>query len=298
MIFLLASTAATPPVFAFASALLVLALGVSATKIEWAENVWNPSTGCHKVSPGCRLCYMFTEVENRLQGKVRGKYAHGTHLVLHPTTLRDMASESTPSKVFVNSMSDAFHEAVPDEYVFELFEAMAEAPWHSYMLLTKRAERLAEFGPYLPWADHVMMGVTVDNGDSVHRLDLLRASEAPRTFVSFEPLIGSVLDENGEVDLTGIDLAIVGGESSKHTPGEKDATRMKAEWAREIREACAAQDVPLHFKQWGAYDADGKLVGTKKAGRVLDGRTHDAEPTWFPDFMREAGLRAAAHRAA
>ena len=270
---------------------------MSLTKIEWAEQVWNPSTGCHRVSPGCRVCYMMTEVDNRLQHRVPGKYAHGTEVVLHPRTLDDMKAVTTPSKVFVNSMSDAFHEAVPDEYVFEMFEAMAEAPWHSYMVLTKRAERLARLGPSLPWADHVMMGVTVDNRDSVYRLDRLRASGATRTFVSFEPLLGSVLDADGEVDLSGIDLAIVGGESSKYTPGEADATPMEADWAREIRDACVAQSVALHFKQWGAHDADGELVGTKRAGRVLDGRTHDAEPSWFPEFMREAGLRAAAHRA-
>lgn len=277
-------------------AAVVAVVGMAATKIEWAENVWNPTTGCSRITPGCELCYMFAEVEGRLQYNLSGKYAAGTAVTLHPAALSDMAAITKPSKVFVNSMSDLFHEAIPDEFVFEVFEAMAEAPWHLYMILTKRERRLMELGPSLPWADHIMMGVTAESAAHRGRLDALRASGARRTFVSFEPLIGSVLDQYGRLDLSGIDYAIAGGESNKHDPDEYKATAMKPEWAIEVRDACTEQGVAFHFKQWGAYDEHGERVGTKRAGRALDGHEHDEEPEWFDSFMRRANLLATAAR--
>ncbi|WP_218830432.1 DUF5131 family protein [Rubrivirga marina] len=293
MIVLVTVVTAAPLPLALAAA-LVAAVGMAATKIEWAEETWNPTTGCTRVSPGCDRCYMFSEVESRLQYNVPGKYAAGTAVTLHPRTLDATASVLTPSKVFVNSMSDLLHEAIPDEFVYEVFEAMGRAPWHLYMVLTKRERRLAELGPHLPWGDHVMAGVSVEDAERSYRLDALRECGARRTFVSFEPLLGSVLDADGHVDLTGIDYAIVGGESDSHTPGEAGARPMRPEWAREIRDACAEQGVAFHFKQWGAHDAEGDLVGTKRAGRELDGRTHDDEPEWYAEFMRHACLQAAA----
>lgn len=282
---------------ALLAALAVLGVGMAATKIEWAENVWNPTTGCTRVSDGCDLCYMFAEVENRLQHRVGAKYTHGTAVTLHPRSLGDMAAVTVPSKVFVNSMSDLFHESIPDEFVFEVFEAMAAAPWHLYMVLTKRDRRLAELGPSLPWADHVMMGVSVEDLPQVTRIDALRASGARRTFVSFEPLLGPVVGEDGRLDLTGIDYAIAGGESNKYQTGTRPPVPLEAKWVRDIRDACEEQGVAFHFKQWGAHDEHGAKVGAKKAGRTLDGREHEEEPAWYGPFMRRASLLAAAARA-
>lgn len=280
-----------------AAALAVVCVGMAATKIEWAENVWNPTTGCTRVSEGCDLCYMFAEVENRLQHRVGAKYTHGTAVTLHPGSLADMERVTVPSKVFVNSMSDLFHEAIPDEYVFEVFEAMAAAPWHLYMILTKRATRLRELGPSLPWGDHVMMGVSVEDASQVSRIADLRECGARRTFVSFEPLLGSVADSDGQIDLAGIDYAIAGGESKKFVNDDtRNPVALDGDWVRELRDACAAQRVAFHFKQWGAHDEHGDLVGTKKAGRTLDGRKHDEEPDWYGPFMRRAALLAAAAR--
>lgn len=269
---------------------------MATTKIEWAERVWNPTTGCSRVSKGCDLCYMFAEIENRLQHRIPGKYAHGAKITLHPRSLDDMWKETAPGKVFVNSMSDLFHEGVPDEYIAEVFDAMAAAPWHLYMVLTKRPDRLATLGPSLDWGEHVMAGVSVENAAQVPRIDALRASGALRTFVSFEPLIGSVVGPGGELDLAGVDYAIVGGESRKHKTGGREPIAMKLEWARDIRDACSEQGVAFHFKQWGAHDEQGERVGTKRAGRHLDGRTHDDEPDWYGPFMRRAELLAAAER--
>jgi len=300
MTHLLLATAFSPvmgdPVLV-AAVLAAVGIGMAATKIEWAENVWNPTTGCDRVSDGCDLCYMFAEVENRLQHRVGAKYTHGTAVTLHPGSLRDMAKVTVPSKVFVNSMSDLFHEAIPDEYVFEVFEAMAAAPWHLYMILTKRATRLRELGPSLPWADHVMMGVSVEDASQVSRINDLRECGARRLFVSFEPLLDSVSDATGRVDLSGIDYAIAGGESKKFS---NDATRppvaLEEQWVLDIRDSCAEQGVAFNFKQWGAHDEHGALVGTKKAGRTLDGKEHDEEPDWYGPFMRRAALLAAAAR--
>lgn len=262
----------------------------SKTNIEWAEYVWNTTTGCTRVSRGCVNCYMFREVEGRLQFQTAGKYVHGTAVTLHPHTLGDMERELVPGKVFVDSMSDLFHEAIPDEFIFEVFEAMARAPWHLYMILTKRDARLAELGPSLPWADHVMMGVSVESAEFAHRLDAVRRSGATRTFASLEPLVGSVLDADGRLDLSGIDYVIACGESG---PG---AEPMAIEWVREIRDACTKQGSAFHFKQWGEYAHDGEKLGKKEAGRVLDGRLHDDEPDWHKPFMERARLLSLAEQ--
>ena len=280
-----------PDAAALLAALGFFALGMAGlTKIEWADRSWNPATGCTRVSRGCENCYMFWDVENRLMHNPNGRYVHGTAVTLHPHALGEMARILEPGKVFVNSMSDLFHETIPDEYVFRVFEAMAEAPWHLYMILTKRADRLRELGPALPWADYIMMGVSVEDASQVHRIDALRTSGAIRTFVSFEPLVDSVLDDQSQLDLSGIDYAIVGGES-----GPK-AARMEPAWAREVRDACREQSVAFHFKQWGRFNAVGEAVGKSKAGRELDGHTYGEEPAWLESFMRRSRLLAAAER--
>ena len=195
LLVLLANASSSPAALPIVLALSLLALGMAGvTKIEWAEMVWNPTTGCDHVSRGCDNCYMFRDIENRLIHNPVGKYVYGTPITLQPGSLDDMERVVEPQKVFVNSMSDLFHEGVPDEFVFEVFDAMGRAPWHLYMVLTKRSARLRELGPSLPWGDHVMMGVSVESKKFVPRIDALRDSRGARTFVSFEPLVGSVVD--------------------------------------------------------------------------------------------------------
>lgn len=166
-----------------------------------------------------------------------------------------------PRIIFVNSMSDLFHERVPDAFIGDVFTAMNRADWHVYQILTKRADRLAELDPNLSWAPHIWMGVSIENNECVHRLDRLRGTDAHVKFLSLEPLLGPLSD----LDLQGIDWVIVGGESG---PG---ARFMNPEWVRLIRDQCLAANTPFFFKQWGG-------VNKKKAGRVLDGRTWDEMP--------------------
>lgn len=270
---------------AVAAALVVAVPLISATKIEWAEDTWNPATGCTRVGPECLHCYMFTSVERRY-GWMNPRYPNGTELTIHPDKLGEAAARFEPGRLFVNSMSDWLHESIPDEFVFETVEAMREAPWHLHMPLTKRAWRLAQIGPYVDWPACVMAGVSVGVHEQVVRIDQLRASGAKKAYVSFEPLLESV-DPDGTLDLTGIDLAIVGGESG---PG---ARAMDEAWALEIRAACERSGTAFFFKQWGRYDAEGRDVGKERAGRVLDGRTWEEQPPWYEGFMREAGLLAA-----
>ena len=238
--------------------------------IEWTEATWNPVTGCDKVSPGCAHCYAETFAE-RFRG-VRGHpYEQGFDLQLRPERLKQPLAWRKPQMIFVNSMSDLFHERIPEEYVASVFDVMQQASWHTFQILTKRSDRLADLAGKLPWPDNVWMGVSVENQRWTTRIDALRRVPAAIRFLSCEPLLGPL-----ELDLTGIHWVIVGGESGH------GARPMQPAWVHGIRVQCEEQRVAFFFKQWGAHDEAGKRVGKGKAGRILSGRTWNRMPNLTP----------------
>lgn len=222
------------------------------SKIEWTECTWNPVTGCTKISPGCLNCYA-ERMARRLQAMGQPNYRNGFRLTVHPHMLDIPLQWRRPRMIFVNSMSDLFHKDVPLNFILKVFEVMQQASQHRFQILTKRSERLAQLSPRLPWPDNVWMGVTVENGDYVFRIEGLKQTGAAVKFISFEPLIGPV----SHVTLKGIDWAIVGGESG---PG---ARPMQHEWATDIRDQCLADGIAFFFKQWGGPNK-------KVTGRTLD----------------------------
>lgn len=230
------------------------------SSIEWTDATWNPVTGCDKVSAGCRHCYA-ERFARRLQAMGNPRYVNGTAVTLHWDLLKQPLAWRAPRLVFVNSMSDLFHEEVPAAFVEQVFEVAAAADRHTFQILTKRPKRLLELAPKLPWPPNVWVGVSVESRDYVWRIDTLRTVPAAVRFLSMEPLRGPVNDLN----LEDIHWVIVGGESG---PG---ARPMRPEWVRRIREECRAQRVAFFFKQWGGPNK-------KAAGRMLDGRTWDEMP--------------------
>lgn len=230
------------------------------THIEWTESTWNPITGCTKISAGCQNCYA-ERLACRLQMMGQKNYKNGFDVTLHPESLKLPMTWKKPQRIFVNSMSDLFHEKVPDDFIFNVFEVMCAADWHQYQILTKRSERMRELSERLPVRDNIWLGVTVENADYVYRLDDLRATKTGLRFVSFEPLLGPIIGAN----LENIDWAIVGGESGPY------ARPMEEEWVLAIREACQKHETSFFFKQWGGKNK-------KTAGRVLQGRTWDNIP--------------------
>jgi protein gp37 len=228
--------------------------------IEWTEATWNPVTGCSKVSPGCAHCYAETFAE-RWRGLTGHPYEQGFDLKLWPQRLEIPLRWRRPRTIFVNSMSDLFHEAIPDAYIAEVFEVMRRADWHVFQVLTKRPERLEALAADLPWPPHVWMGVSIENRRFVHRADHLRRTPAQIKFISAEPLLGPLEG----LDLADVDWLIAGGESGpRHRP-------MRIQWARDLRDRCTEEDVAFFFKQWGG-------IRSKTGGRVLDGRTWDELP--------------------
>ncbi len=230
------------------------------SSIEWTESTWNPVTGCTKVSPGCRHCYAETLAE-RWRGTPDHPYEQGFDLRLWSDRLDLPLTWRKPRTIFVNSMSDLFHERIPLDFVREVFRVMERASWHTFQILTKRASRLAELAPGLNWPDNVWMGVSVETPQYLWRLERLRQVPAVVRFVSFEPLLAQI----GTIDLREIRWVIVGGESGRR------ARPMKPEWVREIRDQCLQAEVPFFFKQWGG-------TNKKKAGRILDSLTWDDMP--------------------
>ena len=228
--------------------------------IEWTDATWNPVTGCTKISPGCKHCYA-ERMAGRLRLMGQRNYVNGFELTLQPHMLELPLKLKTPKRIFVNSMSDLFHVDVPVSFIEDVFSVMKRAPWHQYQVLTKRSERLRELSPQLEWTPQIWMGVSVENDDYVGRIDDLRTTGARVKFLSLEPLLGPLR----ELNLTGIDWVIVGGESG---PGARPISR---EWVRDIRDQCQQAGVPFFFKQWGG-------VRKKEAGRRLDGRTYDEFP--------------------
>jgi protein gp37 len=238
------------------------------TSIEWTEQTWNPAVGCSKVSPGCANCYA-EAMAKRLQAmKVHG-YENGFALTMLPNRLEEPLKRMKPTIYFVNSMSDIFHEEIPDDYIRQVFDVIRQAPQHTFQVLTKRAERMTLFFKDYPPPKNAWLGVTVeDKKYGVPRLDWLRQVPAFIRFASVEPL----LEDLGKLDLAGIHWVIVGGES-----GPK-ARPMQQEWVLNIKRQCDEQRSAFFFKQWGGWGVDGKKRAKKQNGRLLQGRTWDAVP--------------------
>jgi protein gp37 len=243
------------------------------SKIEWTDATWNPVRGCSKISPGCKNCYAERFAE-RFRGVPGHPFEQGFDVRLVPEKLSEPLRWKTPRKIFVNSMSDLFHESIPDSYILQVAEVMQKANWHIFQILTKRHERMAKLlsGPMKAFAaePHIWWGVSVENRKhGLPRLRKLQKTPIAVRFLSIEPL----LEDLGEFDLHGISWVIVGGESG---PG---ARPMQPEWVRSIQIQCSRYKVPFFFKQWG---------GTRKklAGRDLDGRTYSE----FPELDRVGSL--------
>lgn len=232
----------------------------SKSSIEWTEATWNPVTGCSKISPGCKNCYA-ERMASRLRAMGQPNYVNGFELTLQPHTLELPLKWRTPQIIFVNSMSDLFHEDVPLEYIQRVFDVMNRADHHVYQVLTKRAERLALVSSELEWGSNIWMGVSVESQAYLERINHLKQTGAQIKFLSLEPLLGAL----PTLELRGIDWVIVGGESG---PG---ARPMNVEWVLDIRDQCCQANVPFFFKQWGG-------TNKKRAGRLLDNRTWDQMP--------------------
>ncbi|MGA9750179.1 MAG: phage Gp37/Gp68 family protein [Acidobacteriota bacterium] len=228
--------------------------------IEWTESTWNPVTGCSKVSPGCKHCYA-ERMAKRLQAMGQANYENGFAVTLHEKALELPLKWKKPQTIFVNSMSDLFHEEVPEAFIMRVFEVMNRASWHCFQILTKRSGRLRELSSRLPWAPNIWMGVSVETKEYYSRIGDLRGTGASIKFLSCEPLLGPL----PRLPLKGIDWVIAGGES-----GPRSRT-MNPSWAEGVRDECLKASVPFFFKQWGG-------TNKKKAGRLLDGRTWDQMP--------------------
>jgi len=253
------------------------------SKIEWTDATWNPVRGCTKVSAGCTHCYAETFAE-RFRGVSGHPFEQGFDLRLVPEKLADPLKWQMPKVIFVNSMSDLFHNDVPDDYIAAVSRVMVTAHWHTFQVLTKRSERMTDllktklyFAAQQP---NIWWGVSVENRKhGLPRIDHLRSAPAEVRFLSIEPL----LEHLGPLDLRRIDWVIVGGESGA------GARPMKSEWVREIRDQCGKAGVPFFFKQWGG-------ARKKQNGRILDGKTYDGFPTAQPAIQVQRASRLAALR--
>ncbi len=240
------------------------------SKIEWTEQTWNPTTGCTKISPGCKHCYAETMAKRLCAMGVNG-YENGFDLSILPNRLEEPLRRKKPTMYFVNSMSDLFHNDIPFEFLDRVFEVIRQTPQHTYQILTKRAARMRKYFKQKARAvpDNVWLGVSVENRKyGLSRIDELRCIDASIRFLSVEPL----LEDIGQINLTDIHWVIVGGES-----GPK-ARPMKHEWVQSVKEQCEEQNVAFFFKQWGGWGIDGKKRPKKENGRLLGGRTWDEMP--------------------
>ncbi|UTC96097.1 phage Gp37/Gp68 family protein [Treponema denticola] len=234
---------------------------MNSTKIEWTDSTWNPATGCTKISEGCRHCYA-EKMAGRLKCMGSAKYSNGFKLTLHPDTLEEPYKWKKPRMVFVNSMSDMFHEDIPLEYIKKVFKVMNENPQHVFQVLTKRAELLEKYASELVWSSNIWMGVTVEHQNVMYRIDLLSKVPASIKFLSCEPLLSPLYNMN----LSAIDWVIVGGESGS------GARPMEKKWVEDIKEQCEKNQTAFFFKQWGG-------INKKKNGRELDGKTYSEMPS-------------------
>ena len=234
---------------------------MTSSRIEWTQVTWNPITGCSKVSPGCTHCYA-ERLSKRLKAMGLEEYKNGFQLTLHEDTLESPLSWKKPRLIFVNSMSDLFHEQVPLEFILKVFDTMRRASWHQFQVLTKRSHRLLELTEHIDWPKNVWMGVTVEQQDFSFRIEDLKQTKAYIKFLSLEPLLGPITRMN----LEKIDWVIAGGESG---PG---ARPLLEEWIVNIRDECLVSGTPFFFKQWGG-------TNKKKNGRLLQGHLWNEMPT-------------------
>lgn len=224
--------------------------------IEWTEATWNPTTGCTKVSAGCKHCYA-----EAMTKRFENEWGKFNEIQLHIDRLSIPSKKKTPTVYFVNSMSDLFHKKIPDSFIKKVFQAMNENPQHTFQILTKRAERILEINHKLNWTSNIWMGVSVESPLVYNRIAPLVESSAQTKFLSVEPLLASVKD----IPLNGIDWVIVGGESGRK------ARPMEANWVIEIRDRCKKEKIPFFFKQWGG-------TNKKLSGRLLDGKEYNEMP--------------------
>ncbi|UYN97273.1 MAG: DUF5131 family protein [Enhydrobacter sp.] len=251
------------------------------TQIEWTDSTWNPVAGCSIVTAGCTHCYAM-EMAKRLEAMGIAKYVGLTRKSGKRSVWTGVVREDRqalllpyrwkkPRKVFVNSMSDLFHEKISDDFILDVWRVMRDTPHHNYQILTKRPERMAKFvaGKVRDVLPNVWLGTSIENAGVVHRVEHLRAAPAVIRFISFEPLIGPV----GLIDLTDIHWAIVGGESGKH------ARPIQEPWVDEIYSQCLNAGTAFFFKQWGTWGKDNQRRSKKANGREYRGRTWDEMPT-------------------
>jgi len=237
------------------------------TKIEWTEATWNPTVGCNKVSAGCKNCYA-EAMSRRLKAMEVSGYENGFKFTLMPNRLEQPPKIKKPTKFFVNSMSDLFHEEMPITYLDAVFEIMEKTPWHTYQILTKREKIMNDFLKDKELPKNIWLGVTVENRETKYRIDYLRNINAAIRFISIEPL----LEDLGELDLSNIHWIIVGGES-----GVK-ARPMKKDWVLNIKYQCQQQNKAFFFKQWGTWGVDGIRRNKKVNGRELEGKVYNEYP--------------------
>ena len=231
------------------------------SSIEWTESTWNPITGCTKISPGCKNCYA-ERMAKRLKAMGVDNYFNGFNITLHEHVLDYPIRWKKPQTIFVNSMSDLFHEDVPNSFILKVLDICRRAHWHTFQILTKRSKRLLEIESLVKWPENVWLGVSVENSDFIERVYHLQNTKAIIKFISCEPLIGPI----SYLPITNIDWVIAGGESGPYS------RPISVKWIRNIRDQCVIRGVPFFFKQWGG-------TNKKKKGRILDGRTWDELPT-------------------
>ena len=233
---------------------------MASTSIEWTEMTWNPITGCTKCSEGCQNCYAAIFAK-RLHAMGNERYTNGFQVTIHKDLFTRPLNWKTPKRIFVNSMSDLFHEDIPDEDILTLFDSMNKADWHIFQILTKRADRLLKLSKRINWTDNIWMGVSVENQRAVERSNLLKQTSAHVKFVSAEPLLEAVPNLN----LKGIDWLIVGGESGPH------CRPIKEEWVIQLRDMAKKTNTAFFFKQWGG-------IHKKANGKKLKGKESMAYP--------------------
>lgn len=233
-------------------------MGIS--KIEWTEVTWNPITGCSKISDGCINCYA-AAFAKRLKAMGNIRYKNGFQPTVHEDLIDLPFQWKTPKRVFVNSMSDIFHEQIPDKYILQIFETMNQCRQHEFQVLTKRPERLSSLNDKIVWTDNIWMGVTIESDKYLNRADMLRHCGARIKFISAEPLLSRL----NNLNLTDIDWLIVGGESGPH------CRPIKKEWVEELLDLAKDNNTAFFFKQWGGFNK-------KKNGKLLNGKIYQDYP--------------------